>query len=104
MIIKLGLQGLEQDLPQESLIIESVVISDDNRKSKSANGSLHIDFLPSKRKFSFSWLVVLETTFELLSSIEELQRTNLTNLSLILDTKNIYSIYASSITWTNLKR
>ncbi len=97
MIIKLGLTGNLQDVPQDSLTFSSISQRDPNRQSRSVDNTLHIDYRPKKEIFRLSYKVISETNFKLLEAIEELQAANLAALEFQIDDQlgalTTYSVY-----------
>jgi len=84
MIIKLGLNGQEQDLLQDSLTLRSVDLDNTSSSTRSANQTLHIDYLPIKRTFSLNYSIISKGNYDNLLSIYDLQVSNLQNLNYII--------------------
>ena len=100
MTIQLGLSGFETDIEQKSLTLDSVDVSDESYKQKSSNGTLHIDYLPTKRTFSLSYEVITKENFQVWEDYYNLQVSSLQPLSFKLeeaDGVNTYSVYLPPI-------
>jgi len=81
MIIKLGLDGAEQDLIQESLILDSVTLGETSSVSLSANSTRHKDYKPVKRLFTLTYEIISKENYDALQDIYKLQVSNLKNLN-----------------------
>lgn len=82
-VLKLGLAGAESTLPTES---RSFVDSGNalvSVQGRSADGTLHEDFINSKRSFTINYAVVSEATKDILTAIYQLQIDNGSFLSFI---------------------
>lgn len=84
MIIKLGLNGQEQDLLQDSLVLRGVDLENTSSITRSANKTLHVDYLPVKRSFELSYSVITKENYDNLLAIYNLQVSNLQNLNYII--------------------
>ncbi len=82
-ILKLGLSGSESTLPTESRINEQGQDTFQYVEGQSADGSLKVDIIGTKKNFTVSWGVMSETDFNALYAIYQLQITNDTFLSYI---------------------
>ncbi len=101
MVIKLGLTGSLQDVPQESMIFSAIGIRDPNKKSRSVDNTLHVDYRPEKKIFRLSYKVITEANFKTLVAIEDLQATNLAALEFQIDDQlgalTTYSVYMNPL-------
>lgn len=85
-----------QDLPQKSLTLTSQSRSDNNRQSRSANNTLHVDFTPTKIDFSLTYEVLSLEDYNFLLDIYAQQVSSLNALVFELeDTESIktYNVY-----------
>ncbi|MCP4986042.1 MAG: hypothetical protein GY928_08220 [Colwellia sp.] len=82
-ILKLGLSGSESTLPTESRINEQGQDTFQYVEGQSADGSLKVDIIGTKKNFTVSWGVMSDTDFNALYAIYLLQITNDTFLSYI---------------------
>ena len=87
-ILKLGLPGSETTLPTESRINEQGAPSYFKKSARSANKTLHIDYIAKKLNWSISWEVISEANFNIISAIIDLQYSRPSNLSFIYTTEN----------------
>ena len=74
--LQLGLSGSESTLPTESRVNEQGASTYNKRSARSANGTLHTDFLPKKGNWSISWGVISETDRDAIIAIIDLQESN----------------------------
>jgi hypothetical protein len=82
-VLKLGLTGSETTLPSQSRRFNTSGNSLISTEGRAADGTLHVDFVNSKRSFSISYAVVSETNKDLITSIYQLQISNGSFLSFI---------------------
>lgn len=82
-ILKLGLAGSEQTLVSESRINDGGQDTFNFVSGTSADGSLKVDIIGTKKNFSITWGVLSETDFNALYAIYLLQITNDSFLSYI---------------------
>lgn len=82
-VLKLGLSGAETTLPTESRVNQQGAPTYNKISARSANQTLHTDFLPKKMNWSISWSVISETNRDLISSIIDLQESTPSFLSFI---------------------
>jgi len=87
-ILKLGLPGSETTLPTESRINEQGAPTYFKNTARSANKTLHIDYIAKKLNWSISWSVISETDFNIISAIVDLQYSTPSTLSFIYTTEN----------------
>jgi hypothetical protein len=74
-VLKLGLAGAEQTLVEESRINNGGQDEFNYISGQSANGSLKVDVIATKRNFNISWGVMSETNYTALKAIYALQLT-----------------------------
>ncbi|MCK4816791.1 hypothetical protein KA005_13560, partial [bacterium] len=80
-VLQLGLSGAETTLPTDSrsfVNFDNALISTDGR---SADGTMHTDFINSKEAFTIVYAVVSEANKDIITDIFKLQITNATFLS-----------------------
>ncbi len=82
-ILKLGISGSEVTLPTESRINDQGSATYHKVSARSANQTLHTDFLPKKMNWSISWGVISQTDFNTISAIIDLQESTPSFLSFI---------------------
>lgn len=107
MIIRLGIDGSQLDLPQESLTVSPTRVRDFNRQSRTADNSLQTDYTPTKRSFSLKWQVLSVSNYELLESIYTTQVSSLVPLKYsIEDASSIksYNVYMEPVSRGNEAR
>ena len=80
MTIQLGLDGAEQDLVQEGLVLGSVNIDNGSSETRAADRTLHIDYRPVKRLFTLSYRAISKSNYDALVAIYNLQVDNLADL------------------------
>jgi len=80
-ILKLGLSGSESTLPSESRVNEQGAPTYSKISSRSANQTLHTDFLPKKENWTISWSIISETDRDLIRGIVDLQESTPSFLS-----------------------
>jgi len=87
-VLKLGLSGFETTLPTESRVNGQGAPSYFKNTARSANKTLHIDYIAKKLNWSISWSVISEADFNTISAIVDLQYSTPDNLSFIYTTEN----------------
>lgn len=80
-ILQLGLAGAETTLPTESRVNQQGAPTYNKRSARSANGTLHTDFLPKKENWVISWGVISETDRDAIRAIIDLQESTPSFLS-----------------------
>lgn len=105
--IKLGLVGSEVTLPTASRRFTSHSNQEFSVQGRSADGTLHTDFISRKRSWSISYNVISQATKDLLESIYQLQITNGSFLSLIITeddgvTTHTYTVKLEALTFGSL--
>lgn len=81
--IKLGILGAETTLTGISRIFESSGNEETSIQGRSADATLHTDFVARKRNYTISFSTVTEAYKDLLTAIYDLQITNGTFLNFI---------------------
>jgi hypothetical protein len=87
-ILKLGLSGSEITLPVKSRINEQGAPTYFKNTARSANKTLHIDYIAKKLNWTITWEVISEADFNTISAIVDLQYSTPANLSFIYTTEN----------------
>ena len=82
-VLKLGLLGAESTLPDESRINNQGQDTFQYVSGESADGSLKVDIIGTKRNRTISWEIMSETDWAALYAIYQLQITGDTFLSYI---------------------
>lgn len=82
-ILQLGLSGLETTLEDDSRSFTSSGNNLNSIEGRSADGSLHVDFVSNKKTFNINYTVVSEANKGILTGIYELQIDNAAKLSFI---------------------
>ena len=80
-ILQLGLSGSETTLPTKSRVNEQGAPTYNKRSARSANMTLHTDFLPKKGNWNISWGVISETDRDAIIAIIDLQESTPSFLS-----------------------
>jgi hypothetical protein len=80
-ILQLGLSGSETTLPTESRTNNQGASTYNKRSARSANQTLHTDFLPKKGNWSITWGVISETDRDAVIAIIDLQESTPSFLS-----------------------
>ena len=93
MIVKLGLNGAEQDLVQDSLTLSNVAAQDTSSQTRSANGTLHIDYKPVKRSFTLNYDIISKSDYKDLEALYDLQVSSLQNLNYIIEEGTTLKVY-----------
>lgn len=81
--IKLGLSGAETTLPTESRSFQVSSNSLNSIEGRSANGTLHVDFISNKKSFTINYGIISEANKDIITAIYQLQIDNATSLSFI---------------------
>ncbi len=100
MTIKIGQQGKEQDIPQESLTLSGISVSNFSKKSRSANNTLHVDLLPEKEGQKIKYDVISKVNYNWWKSMRTLQASDLSSsLSYIVGGSELstYKVYLNPI-------
>ena len=82
-ILKLGLIGLEQELPSKSRINGQGTPLQIYQQSQSINGTVNTDFIGIKESWAISWEVISETDRQFIRDIVNLQYDNGSHLNFI---------------------
>jgi len=82
-VLKLGLLGSETTLPTESRVNNQGSPTYNKVSARSANQTLHTDFLPKKLNWSISWDIISQTDYNTISTIIDLQESTPDYLSFI---------------------
>lgn len=80
MILKLGLDAAQTDLPTKSFSLIPYTRSDNNRRAVTANNSKHIDYTAVKTDLTLNWEILSQEDFALLDSIYQTQVSSLEDL------------------------
>lgn len=72
-VLKLGLLGSETTLPDESRINEQGADTPFFNEARSANKTLHTDFIATKENHTISWEVISISDYDLVNNIIKLQ-------------------------------
>jgi hypothetical protein len=80
-ILQLGLSGSETTLPTESRTNNQGASTYNKRSARSANQTLHTDFLPKKGNWSIAWGVISEADRDAIIAIIDLQESTPSFLS-----------------------
>lgn len=81
--IKLGILGAETTLTGISRVFASSGNEETSIQGRSANATLHVDFVARKRNYTVSFSTVTESIKDILTAIYDLQVTNGTFLNFI---------------------
>ena len=87
-ILKLGLLGAEVTLPTESRVNDGGQDTFNYISGTSADGSLSVDLIGTKKNFSVSWDITDETDFNTIYNIYLSQISNTSYLNFIYTTEN----------------
>lgn len=85
MNIQIGLSGAEVTIPKESRAVSSNGGETISFSGRAADGTLHEDFINRKRSWTIDYNVITEANRTLLENIHQLQITNGSFLSLLID-------------------
>ncbi len=80
-VIQLGLAGSEVTLPTESRSFDAFDNALISTEGRSADGTLHTDFIANKEGFVLNYAVYTEATKDIILNIYKLQISNATFLS-----------------------
>lgn len=82
-ILKLGLEGSEVTLPDESRINQQGADTPYFNEARSASKKLHVDFISTKGVWNIAWDSISIADYETINNIVKLQYTNGVFLSFI---------------------
>lgn len=81
--LKIGLPGLEQELPNKSRSMLTEEYIEKSRTGEALDGTRKKDFVASKKRLVWNYNVLTEATRDLINNIYQLQIDNGTPLSII---------------------
>jgi len=96
MILKLGLDNDQTDLPVKSFSLAPNSRNDKNKSIRTADNTLHIDYTPVKTDLTLTWDVIKQSDVVLLESIYNTQVTSLQSLVFTYEDSlgtHSYSVY-----------
>src|SRR6056297_3602073 len=86
--VQLGISGSEVTLPNESRSLQAMSTEGISIVGRSADGTLHEDFIATKREWQLSYGVITQNNYLSIYSIYTSQFTEQSHLSLILTDQN----------------